>query len=49
MSIQPLQQTGPAFTAFRAMKSLRPAPLLNFIVRYHVGSEVSEVVQVSVR
>jgi len=36
-------------TAFRGVKSTEPARLLNFIVRYHVVGEVSEVVQVSVR
>jgi len=35
-------------TAFRGVKSTEPARL-NFIVRYHVVGEVSEVVQVSVR
>ena len=36
-------------TAFRGVKSTEPARRLNFIVRYHVVGEVSEVVQVSVR
>jgi hypothetical protein len=36
-------------TVFRGSTALPPRRLLSFVVRYHVGSEVSEVVQVSVR
>ena len=36
-------------TAFHESKAGKPARRLNFIVRYHVVGEVSEVVQVSVR
>src|SRR5262249_839327 len=39
----------PGITVFRGLSPLPPALLLNYVVRYHVGGEVSEVVQVSVR
>ena len=39
----------PGVTAFRGSTSREPAPLLNFVVRYHVGRVRSEVLQVSIR
>jgi hypothetical protein len=44
-----LHLTRPALRFFETSRSLQPARQVNGVVRYHVASEVSEVVQVSIR
>src|SRR5262249_25419164 len=44
-----LHLTGPALRSCETSRSLQPARQGNAIARYHVGSEVAEVVQVSIR